>query len=115
MTEARDRLAAAQAELLRALLADGPIPSGFDEKRIVAERRALLAKRRGVVAMLGPEVAGDLGDRFRPLFDEYAVAHPRAAGSRMREDAAAFAQWARDRGELTPLQPQRKHWWRRTR
>lgn len=115
MTEARERLAAAQAELLRALLADGPIPAGFDESRFVVERRALLSKRRGVAAMLGPEVANELGDRFRPLFDEYATAHPRTAGSRAREDAAKFAEWARDRGELSPVETPRKRWWRRSR
>lgn len=115
MTDARERLAAAQAELLRALLADGPVPQGFDEKRISVERRSLLAKRRSVAAMLGPDVANELGERFRPLFDSYAVLHPRLAGSRAREDAANFAQWARERGELTPVETPRKRWWRRNR
>ena len=109
---ARERLAEAQSELLTALLAGGPSPVGFDERLLRVEARSLLAKRRGIVAMLGPEVADALGDRFRPLFDEYAVSHPRAAGSRAREDAAAFEAWARDRGALPPVKPRR--WWRRT-
>ena len=115
MSDARERLAQQQAELLRALLADGPIPPGFDEQRFAVERRSLLGKRRGVVAMLGPEVANELGDRFRPLFDAYATAHPRAAGSRMREDVANFAEWLRDRGELPPVETPRKRWWQRKR
>lgn len=113
MTDAqRERLAAAQAELLRAVLADGATPAGFDERRLRVEARSLLAKRRGIVAMLDPAVADALGERFRPLFDSYAPVHPRRSGSRAREDAAAFAEWARERGEL-PRAP-RKRWWRRT-
>ncbi|MBW4717481.1 hypothetical protein [Saccharothrix obliqua] len=112
MTEPqRERLAAAQAGLLRALLADGTPPAGFDPERLRVEARSLLNKRRGVVAALRPDVAAELADRFRPLFDEYARAHPRRDGTRFREDAAAFAEWATARGELTP--PRRRRWWRR--
>lgn len=107
----RDRLAAAQAELLRALLADGAVPEGFDAERVRIEKRALLGKRRGIVAMLQPEVAAELGDRFRPLFDAYAAGHPKEVGTRFREDAARFAEWAVARGELAP--PKRRRWWRR--
>jgi hypothetical protein len=106
---ARERLAAQQAQLLNALLAGGEAPAGFDEQRVEVERRALLAKRRGIVRMLGPEVANELGDRFRPLFDAYALANPRRAGSRAREDTAAFAEWLRAAGEL---QVKRKARWR---
>lgn len=107
----RERLAAAQAELLRAVLAGGAVPAGFDERQLRIESRSLLAKRRGIVAMLDPEVADALGDRFRPLFDTYAHAHPRRSGSRAREDAEAFARWAREQGELPPVS--RKRWWRK--
>ncbi|MEU4807480.1 hypothetical protein [Actinosynnema sp. NPDC023587] len=107
----RDRLAAAQAELLHALMAGGPPPEGFDRDRLRVEARALLTKRRGIVAMLGPDVVTELGERFRPSFDEYARAHPRRTGSRFREDAAAFAEWAARRGELTA--PKKRRWWQR--
>ncbi|CRK55892.1 Uncharacterized protein conserved in bacteria, NMA0228-like [Alloactinosynnema sp. L-07] len=110
MSEPRDRLAAAQADLLRAVLADGPIPSGFDERAVRVEAAALLAKRRRVVARLIPETAGDLGDRYRPLFDEYARIHPRLEGTRYRDDAAQFEQWATAQGMLAA--PKRR-WWRR--
>lgn len=108
---ARERLAIRQAELLNALLANGPVPPGFDEQRVEVERRALLSKRRGIVRMLGPEIANELGDRFRPLFDAYAVAHPRQAGSRAREDVAAFAEWCRDAGELSAKRKTRWKFW----
>nr|WP_175482724.1 hypothetical protein [Actinokineospora iranica] len=105
----RARLAARQADLLRALLADGPPPAGFDPAAVAVEAAALLAKRRRVVAHLAPDVAGDLGERFAPLFDEYARANPRRTGSRAREDAAAFERWLTDRGNLA--EP-RRPWWR---
>ncbi|NUT93337.1 MAG: hypothetical protein HOY78_15085 [Saccharothrix sp.] len=107
----REKLAAQQGELLRALLGDGAPPSGFDPERLRVEARSLLNKRRGIVAMLRPDVADALGERFRPLFDTYARAHPRQAGTRFREDAAAFADWAVARGELPA--PRKRRWWRR--
>ncbi|MFI9011820.1 hypothetical protein ACIGNX_31740 [Actinosynnema sp. NPDC053489] len=107
----RERLAAAQAELLRALLADGDVPEGFDADRVRVERRALLNKRRGIVAAIRPDVAAELGERFRPLFEAYARAHPREVGTRFRDDAARFAGWAVERGELEA--PKKKRWWRR--
>lgn len=109
---AREKLASQQAALLNALLANGPAPAGFDEQRIEVERRALLSKRRGIVRMLGPAVADELGDRFRPLFDAYAVENPRRAGSRAREDAAAFAEWCRAAGELPEIRKPRWKFWR---
>lgn len=111
MTGARSRLAAEQAALLRALLAGGPAPAGFEEQALRVEADALLAKRRRVVAQLAPEVAGELEERYRPLFDEYARAHPRTVGSRAREDAAAFSAWLIAGGHL--VEPKRR-WWRRT-
>ncbi|MFD9704221.1 hypothetical protein [Lentzea sp. NPDC059081] len=106
---ARERLASQQAALLNALLANGPAPAGFDEQRLAVERRALLSKRRSIARMLGPSVADELGDRFQPLFDAYAVEHPRRAGSRAREDAARFAEWCRAAGELPE---NRKSYWK---
>ncbi|ONI92350.1 hypothetical protein ALI22I_04200 [Saccharothrix sp. ALI-22-I] len=107
----RDRLGAAQAELLRALLADGATPKGFDEDRVRIEKRALLNKRRGIVEMLRPDVAAELGERFRSLFDAYARTHPKEVGTRFREDAARFAEWAVANNHLTP--PKKKRWWQR--
>ncbi|AXB43486.1 hypothetical protein [Amycolatopsis albispora] len=104
----REHLAAQQADLLRALLADGTPPPGFDTDRVAVEVRALRAKRRRVVAYLRPDLAQELDDRFTPLFDEYAAAHPREEGVRMRQDAENFANWLTAKGELKP-----PRWWRR--
>jgi hypothetical protein len=108
----RDRLAAAQAGLLRALLTDGPTPPGFDPERLKVEADALLSKRRRVVAMLEPEPCAELGDRFAALFDEYARTHPRTVGSKARADARAFVEWARERGHSAG--PERRRWFRAT-
>ncbi|AHI00158.1 hypothetical protein GCM10010174_82660 [Kutzneria viridogrisea] len=108
----RESLALQQGELLRALLAGGQPPAGFDPERIAAQTRALLAKRRRVVAMIRPDLAEALGDRFALTFTAYAVDHPRLAGSRAREDAEAFGTWLVDQGELAAP---RRSWWRRAR
>nr|WP_225955326.1 hypothetical protein [Kibdelosporangium phytohabitans] len=94
--------------MLRALLAGGPPPRGFDPQRLEVEARALRSKRRRIVAMIQPDVCADLEDRFGPLFTEYAEAHPRTVGSRAREDAAAFVEWLREHEHLP-----RVKWWRR--
>ncbi len=102
----RDRLAQRQAELLQALMADGPAPQGFDPDRLRVEANALRAKRRRVVAMLEPEACAALEDRFTGLFDEYARTHPRADGTRARQDARAFVEWLWEVGHLD--RPKRK-------
>ncbi|TCO52457.1 hypothetical protein [Actinocrispum wychmicini] len=109
MTEPqREQLAEAQAELLRALLAGGPTPSGFDPERLRVEADALLAKRRRVVAMLEPDARAELDDDFVQLFNEYARTNPRQVGTRAREDAAGFVEWARGQGRL---ERPRTRWW----
>ncbi|WP_020671914.1 hypothetical protein [Amycolatopsis nigrescens] len=107
----RERLAAQQAELLRALLAGGSAPAGFDQDRLRTEVQALRAKRRSVVGYLRPDLPDALGDRYRALFDAYAAGHPRAEGTRARQDADAFAEWLVERGEL-PRPRRRFPWWR---
>ncbi|NIH88216.1 hypothetical protein [Amycolatopsis granulosa] len=96
----RAELAARQAALLRALLAGEQAPTGFDPGRVAAEIRALRAKRGSIVADLRPDLPQALGERFRPLFDAYAAATPRTDGIGYRQDAANFAAWLTERGEL---------------
>ncbi|MFC5287821.1 hypothetical protein ACFPM7_12230 [Actinokineospora guangxiensis] len=102
---AREELGRRQEELLRALLAGGVAPEGFDGRMLAVEARALLNKRRRVNALLDPETAAELGERYRELFDEWAAANPRKTGTRGRADAAAFRAWA--------LPPQKRRWWQR--
>lgn len=42
--QTRAELAAAQAALVRALVADGPAPDGFDPERLAVQARVLLSK-----------------------------------------------------------------------
>jgi hypothetical protein len=98
---ARERLAAQQAALLRALLADGPPPPGFDPARLAVEAEVLRAKRRGIVSRLRPDLPATLGEDFGPLFDDYAAENPRADGVRARQDADLFAKWLVASGKHT--------------
>lgn len=100
MTDPREALAREQARLLRALLAEGPPPEGFDPAALRVEAAALLAKRRRVVAQLDPETAAELESGYAPLFDEYARENPRRVDSRARDDAVAFRAWLVARGLL---------------
>ncbi|TWF93854.1 hypothetical protein [Saccharopolyspora dendranthemae] len=93
MSDPRERLAAQQQQLLAALLGHAEAPPGFDQDQLRVQQRALLNKRRRVVAKLRPELAEELGERFQPLFDSYAVEHPRRPGQRARADATRFARW----------------------
>lgn len=100
MTDPRARLAAAQSDLLHALLANGPAPAGFDPDRLRAQTLALRAKRRRVTAALRPDLPEALGERFRELFAAYAAEHPRREGVGARMDANAFADWLAAEGHL---------------
>ena len=94
------RLAVAQAALVAALVAGGPLPDGFDAGRVDAARRALLRKRAGEVARAWPLLAGGLGTAFTPRFVQWAARRPPAGSF---ADGLAFAQQLRDKGELPPL------------
>ncbi|MER5479489.1 DUF692 domain-containing protein [Streptomyces sp. NPDC002734] len=86
----RQRVGVAQASLLSALVADGPVPEGFDRARVRVQARALAAKRAGIVAKVAPELPRILGDSYRPLFVGYALGRPQSGG--YRRDALDFAE-----------------------
>lgn len=86
-------LASRQAELVRALLVGGPVPAGFDERRVRVEAAALGNKRRRTAEQLRPDLVDALDDRFAELFDRWAASHPRRAGVSFHEDLEAFAAW----------------------
>jgi hypothetical protein len=96
----RNRLAEQQSELLKALLAGGEPPEGFDTERVRVETIVLRNKRRRVIAYLRPDLGQALGDRFGEQFDAYAVGHPRTVDTRAREDADAFGDWLVEQGQL---------------
>ena len=111
--EARERLAHAQSALLAALLADGPVPPGFDAERLDVQSRALRAKRADVVAKVAPELPAILGEEeFRTAFLGYAKGRPMR--DNYRRDALDFAQHllAADRPEDTKRRKKLDAWWR---
>lgn len=93
-------LAARQVELVRALLAGGPVPEGFDAHRVGVEATALRSKRRGIAARLRPDLADRLDERFRPLFDTWAATHPKPVELSFRADLARFESWLYAEGHL---------------
>ncbi|RSM61187.1 hypothetical protein DMH03_21045 [Amycolatopsis sp. WAC 01376] len=100
MTSPRERLAAQQAELLKALLAGGDAPAGFDADRLRIEANVLRNKQSRLVAYLRPDLAEALGDRFGALFREYATSSPKTDAIRARAYADAFGAWLVERGEV---------------
>nr|WP_317621166.1 hypothetical protein [Streptomyces sp. CBMA123] len=89
--EARERLARRQTELLAALVADAPVPPGFDPDQVSAQSTGLAAKRRDTTAKVAPDLPRLLGAAYGPLFLRYARTHPQTGG--YHADARAFAAW----------------------
>ncbi|MFC3818899.1 hypothetical protein [Planomonospora venezuelensis] len=87
----RAELARAQAGLLAALVAGGEAPPGFDGERLRIQENSLIAKRRGTVARLRPDLVRALGDGFAAEFAAYARGRPKPAGG-SRADARDFAE-----------------------
>ncbi|MER6997062.1 DUF692 domain-containing protein [Streptomyces sp. NPDC000410] len=108
---ARQRIAVAQGALLAALVAGGPVPEGFDGKRLKVQSRALAAKRAGVVAKVAPELPEILGDRYRAAFLAYAATRPMRDG--YRRDALDFAEQLLIAGRPEDDLARRRltHWW----
>ena len=90
-------LAARQAELVAALVAGGPVPSGFDPGRLAVARRALLRKRAGEAAALWPLLAASLGSAWPEVFT--ASVAGRAPAGALR-DGWDLARELHRRGEL---------------
>jgi hypothetical protein len=95
MSEERAILAARQAELMRALWAKGPVPTGFDSRGVLLEGETLLSKRRRFVMKMRPALARALGRRFSDHFAAFAVANPLPAHA--CADASRFASWFEER------------------
>lgn len=96
----RADLAARQAELLRALLASGPPPAGFDAARLRVEASVLRRKHGRVLAYQRPELAEALGERFGPLFAEFTAARPKRDTERSGAYADEFVTWLIAGGHL---------------
>jgi hypothetical protein len=96
----RERLAAEQAALVRALVGGGPVPSGFDPDRVRATSAALARKRAREVARAWPALAAELGRDFTAAFLAHAAGTPPPAGGGALADGLAFADSLARRGRL---------------
>ncbi|KES08466.1 endonuclease [Streptomyces toyocaensis] len=108
---ARQRIALAQTAVLSALVAQAPVPEGFDRVRMGVQARALAAKRADVVAKVAPELPVLLGDGYRPAFLAYAQKRPMTGGH--RRDALDFVAelLAAGRPEDGRLRRELREWW----
>lgn len=100
LDRARADLAAQQAELLGALVAEGVEPAGFPAERLRIQSEALRAKRLRAVSRHCEELERQLGEEFGPLFEQYCRDHPPRAGTTARDDASRFRDWLVQRGLL---------------
>ncbi|MFC0450289.1 hypothetical protein [Rhodococcus jostii] len=96
-------LADRQAALVRALVAAGESPGGFDRDALDTVSTALLRKRSGEVGNHVPHVREACGDRFFALFSAWAAGRPKVS---THADADAFTAHLRSIGELP--QPKRR-------
>ena len=100
MSTARERLAAEQAALVRALVDGGPVPGGFDPERVRATSAALARKRAREVARAWPVLAAELGEDFTGRFLAFAAGRPPPARGGALADGLAFARDLAGRGRL---------------
>jgi hypothetical protein len=101
VSTAPGRLAAEQAALVRALVAGGPVPDGFDPGRVRATAAALARKRAREVARAWPVLAADLGEAFTDRFVTFAAGRPPPASGGALADGLAFARHLARRGRLS--------------
>ncbi len=91
LSDDRERLAADQAELVRALVAGAPVPAGFDADQVCLAARSLVNKRLREVALAWPALARCLGQSYRERFGAFARGHPPPAQGGPLADGRAFA------------------------
>lgn len=98
---ARQQLAFAQAQLVRALVEGAPAPADFDRERLEVAAESLLLKRARTVAHAWPQLARAMGDLFAAHFASYArvSAIPHDGGPLV--DGRAFIDWLERAGFLT--------------
>ncbi|WP_280425714.1 hypothetical protein [Nocardia carnea] len=101
MTGPGSGLADRQAALVRALVAGGVVPPGFDPAAVQATAEALLRKRARETVAHYPALAHATGPDFTARYIDWARGRPKAGTA---ADALAFA---RDNGVQWPPEPPR--------
>ena len=102
-------LAERQAALVRALVAAGELPAGFDRDALDTASKALLRKRSGEVGGHLPHVRAALGDRFFALFVAWADGRPKVS---THADAVAFTAHLESTGHLPEPSRRRRRLYR---
>ncbi|HYH94699.1 hypothetical protein [Hyalangium sp.] len=97
---ARERLAEAQATLVRALAQGAPVPPGFDSARVQATAETLLSKRRRWVERSWPRLVAALGESFRSRFEAWARENPMELEASALADGRRFADALLAAGEF---------------
>ena len=100
MSDERERLAADQAKLVRALVAAGPVPPGFRSERVEATALSLARKRARLVQRARPLLAAARGDAWRDEFVAWALDHPLPPAGGVAADAQAFGRVLMRRRQL---------------
>ncbi len=96
---ARQRLAFQQAEVVCALVAQGPIPPGFHAERFRAFARSLVNKRRQALARAWPNIARILAKGYAERFTVYAESHALPEGGSTLADGREFLRWLEAQGQ----------------
>jgi hypothetical protein len=100
---ARERLAEAQAALVRSLAQGTPVPAGFNEERVQETARTLVAKRRRWVERSWPRLASALGESFRSRFEAWARENPMELETSSLADGRRFADALLATGEFPDM------------
>jgi len=97
---ARSSLAAAQAELIRALAGGSAAPDRFDAARFQVAARALVSKRSRAAARAWPGLSGTFGEQWRQQFRAFTQTCPLAREGGPLADGYAFARFLQRAGKL---------------
>src|SRR5262249_38743353 len=103
LSDARRRLAARQGELVRALVAGGEAPAGFDARRGAAAARSLVNKRLREGALAWPALAEALGERCVERVRAYAEKAPPPGGPVIDGERFARSLPPAERGDEVEL------------
>ncbi len=97
----REALRKRQSQLLRALVAEGPVPEGYDPQRMQLAAASLANKRAREVAQSWAAMVAELPDYAR-LFRTYAALYVRPPGGSPVWDGYRFAHWLQRKLKVVP-------------
>lgn len=87
-----------QAALLAALVADGPVPAGWDTERVRATALALARKRAQSIGRSWPALRELLSEDFEARCAAYARTQPLPQHAGSLADGRLFVRWLEEQG-----------------